>query len=152
MQLSFFRKERRSTDFDKREWGTPQSLYYELYLEFKFTVDVCASSVNAKCVRYWDEETDGLVQDWSKDVCWMNPPYGRELGQWMYKAYTESQRGATVVCLVPVCSDLGWWHDYAMKGEIRFLRGRVSYIAGDKKAGAAPFPSAIVIFRPKEKT
>jgi len=34
-----------------------------------------------------------------------------------------------------------------MKGEIRFIRGRLKF--GDSK-NSAPFPSAIVIFRPPE--
>lgn len=37
-----------------------------------------------------------------------------------------------------------YWHDYCMKGEIRFLRGRLKF--GNSK-NSAPFPSAVVIFR-----
>jgi hypothetical protein len=36
---------------------------------------------------------------------------------------------------------------YAMKGEIRFLRGRLKF--GDAEANA-PFPSVVVVFRPWE--
>jgi hypothetical protein len=50
-----------------------------------------------------------------------------------------------VVCLVPARTDTAWWHDYATRGEIRFIRGRLKF--GDSKT-SAPFPSAIVIFRP----
>ena len=71
----------------------------------------------------------------------MNPPYGREIGRWMKKA---SEASATVVCLVPARTDTAWWHDYAMQGEIEFLRGRLKF--GDSK-NSAPFPSAIVVFR-----
>ena len=53
--------------------------------------------------------------------------------------------GATVVCLVPARTDTAWWHDYAMRGEIRFIRGRLKF--GSSK-NSAPFPSAIVIFYP----
>lgn len=48
----------------------------------------------------------------------MNPPYGREIKQWMRKAYEASLAGALVVCLIPSRTDAGWWHDYAMKGKI----------------------------------
>jgi site-specific DNA-methyltransferase (adenine-specific) len=74
----------------------------------------------------------------------MNPPYGRAIGLWMRKAYEESKRGAVVVCLVPARTDTAWWHDYAEKGEVRFIRGRLKF--GDGK-GRAPFPSAIVVFQ-----
>lgn len=75
----------------------------------------------------------------------MNPPYGREIGRWMRKAWESAQQGALVVCLVPARTDTAWWHDYAAKGEIRFLRGRVKF--GNARNGA-PFPSAVVVFRP----
>ena len=75
----------------------------------------------------------------------MNPPYGREIAKWMRKAFEESRNGATVVCLVPARTDAGWWHDYAMRGEIRFIRGRLRFSGSSVNA---PFPSAVVVFRP----
>ncbi len=75
----------------------------------------------------------------------MNPPYGREIGKWVKKAYDSTLAGATVVCLVPARTDTAWWFDYCAKGEIRFLRGRLKF-GGSKNA--APFPSAIIVFSP----
>lgn len=125
-------------------WSTPQVLFDRLDAEFGFSTDVCASPENAKCDRYFTAESDGLRQSWT-GVCWMNPPYGREIGKWMAKAFNSSVLGATVVCLVPARTDTAWWHDSAIKGEIRFLRGRLRFNGHHKDA---PFPSAIVIFRP----
>ena len=79
----------------------------------------------------------------------MNPPYGREIGKWVAKAYEEAAKGSTVVCLLPARTDTAWWHDYCMKGEIRFLRGRVHFLVNGVRSNAAPFPSAVVIFRGK---
>jgi len=76
----------------------------------------------------------------------MNPPYGRVIGDWMRKAYEESQRGALVVCLVPARTDTAWWHDYAAKGDVTFIRGRLKF--GDGK-NSAPFPSALVVLKPQ---
>ena len=122
-------------------WSTPQDFFEGLDKEFGFTLDVCATDENAKCANYFTKETDGLKQEWS-GVCWMNPPYGREIKQWMKKA---SESRATVVCLVPARTDTAWWHDYANKAEeIRFIRGRLKF--GDSK-NSAPFPSAVVIFK-----
>lgn len=129
------------------EWGTPQDLFDELNKEFNFEVDVCANAGNHKVANYFDEEKNGLDQDWVGSV-WMNPPYGRTIKEWMRKAYESSLAGATVVCLVPSRTDTAWWWDYAMKGEIRFIRGRLKFVDNTGKPGlAAPFPSAIVIFR-----
>lgn len=126
------------------DWGTPQHLFASLNREFNFTVDVCATEHNAKCKRFYSPKDDGLSQEWA-GVCWCNPPYGRQIGRWIQKAWESSQQGATVVCLVPSRTDTAWWHNYAMRGEIRFIQGRLYFGDG---TGRAPFPSAIVVFRP----
>jgi hypothetical protein len=79
----------------------------------------------------------------------MNPPYGRVIGDWMRKAYESSLAGATVVCLVPARTDTGWWWDYATKGEVRFIRGRLRFTGGSKNnplSHNAPFPVAVIVF------
>ena len=126
------------------EWATPQWLFDELNKEFGFTLDVCALPNNAKCEKYYTPDLDGIKQSWVNNTCWMNPPYGREISKWVQKAYEESKQ-STVVCLLPARTDTRWWHEYCMKGEIRFLRGRLKF--GQAK-NSAPFPSAVVIFRP----
>ena len=126
-------------------WATPIGLFQRLDRVWNFTLDVCAEDSNHKVDRYFTREDDGLDQTWAPAVCWMNPPYGREIGAWMKKAHAESLNGATVVCLVPARTDTAWWHDYAMRGRIEFLRGRLRF--GNAK-NSAPFPSAIVVFHP----
>lgn len=126
-------------------WATPQDLFDRLNHEFGFTVDVAADSQNAKCSRFFSAAQDGLAQDWSGETVWCNPPYGRVIAEWMKKAYESAQQGATVVLLVPARTDTGWYHDYAMQGEVRFLRGRVKF---GGSPNAAPFPSIVVVFRP----
>ena len=125
-------------------WATPQDFFDKLDAEFGFDWDVCATHDNAKCRQYFTKIQNGLRQPWT-GICWMNPPYGREIGKWMQKAYESSLQGATVVCLVPARTDTAWWHDYAAKGEVRFIRGRLKF--GDAK-NSAPFPSAVVVVRP----
>lgn len=128
------------------DWSTPQDFFDRLNAQYGFTLDVCASDENAKLPRYFTEAEDGLSQDWSGEVCWMNPPYGRTIKAWMRKAYESSLAGATVVCLVPARTDTFWFQDYAMKGTVEFLRGRLKF-GGHKNP--APFPSAIVVFHPE---
>ena len=125
-------------------WSTPQDFFEGLDAEFGFTLDVCSTHDNAKCAHHFTEDDDGLSQVWS-GVCWMNPPYGRTIGKWMRKAYESSLTGATVVCLVPARTDTAWWHGYAIRGEVRFLRGRLKF---GGSANSAPFPNAVVVFRP----
>ena len=55
--------------------------------------------------------------------------------------------GAVVVCLLPARTDTQWWHSYviAHAAEVRFIKGRLKF-GGSKNS--APFPSAVVVFRP----
>lgn len=78
-----------------------------------------------------------------------NPPYGREIGKWVEKAYRENQEhGNLVVMLLPARTDTKWFHDFIYNvAEIRFIRGRLKF--GDSK-NSAPFPSMVVIYREKE--
>ncbi len=111
-------------------WETPQWLFDRLNDVYHFEVDVCAVYENAKCQRFYTPEMDGLMQIW-EGVCWMNPPYGCEISKWIRKAYESAQNGATVVCLLPSRTDTAWWHEYCMRGDITFLRGRLKF--GDQK-------------------
>jgi phage N-6-adenine-methyltransferase len=131
------------------DWETPALLFAELELEFgPFDLDPCCLPETAKCVRYFTPADDGLRQPWSGRV-FCNPPYGREIGKWVRKAWEESRRGATVVLLIPARTDTSYWHDYCFKGEVRFLRGRI-YFSRNGRTGRAPFPSAVVVFRGSE--
>jgi len=127
------------------EWSTPQDFFDKLNREFNFTLDPCATTENAKCKYFFTFEQNGLYQDWSMQRIFMNPPYGREIREWMAKAYDAWKHGSTIVCLVPARTDTSWWHDFAMKAtEIRYIRGRLKFGGGNNPA---PFPSALVIFR-----
>jgi site-specific DNA-methyltransferase (adenine-specific) len=125
------------------EWETPQWLFDELaWIYGGFTLDPCATRENAKCERFFTRAEDGLAQPWGGKI-FCNPPYGREIGKWVEKAYAASLTGALVVCLLPARTDTRWWQDYARRGHVWFLRGRLKF--GLAK-NAAPFPSAIVTF------
>lgn len=123
-------------------WATPQSFFDKYNNLYNFNLDVCALPNNAKCEKYFTPEINGLSQEWI-GVCWMNPPYGREIGKWVKKAYESSLQGAIVVCLLPARTDTRWFHDYCIKGKIEFIKGRLKF--GDSK-NSAPFPNMIVVF------
>jgi len=129
---------------DKQDWETPDWLFNRLNLEFSFDLDVCATKENAKIQNYLDENQDSLASMWF-GTCWMNPPYGREIGKWTFRAMQQAMKGnAEVVCLLPARTDTGWWWNTARHGEVRFLKGRLKFKGAEN---SAPFPSAIVVFR-----
>lgn len=118
------------------EWATPKALYETLETEFgPFDLDPCPKGYEG----LWS----GLTERWEGRV-YMNPPYGRQIGNWVKKAWESSLEGALVVCLLPSRTDTEWWHEYVMKAkEIRFIKGRLHF--NDSK-NSAPFPSAVVVF------
>ncbi|WP_196596051.1 DNA N-6-adenine-methyltransferase [Pectinatus frisingensis] len=126
-------------------WETPQGLFDKLNNAFSFDVDVCALPENAKCERYFTPEQDGLSQKW-QGKCWMNPPYGRQIGTWIQKAYESALGGATVVCLLPARTDTRWFHNFCMKSsDIRFIKGRLKF---SNSKNPAPFPNMVIVFSP----
>lgn len=133
----------------KQEWfnrpqtvyETPDEIFDPLRDEFGIDLDVCAILENAKCERFFSPEDDGLTQKWM-GVCWMNPPFGREMKKWVKKAFQEWELGCTVIALLPARTNTAWWHDWVMKGEVRFIRGEVTF-KGQKNG--LWMPMAIVV-------
>jgi phage N-6-adenine-methyltransferase len=125
------------------DWETPQDLFDTINAVCEFDLDVCATPDKAKCQSFYTPQDDGLAQPW-EGSCWMNPPYGRQIGAWMKKAYEESQiTDCLVVALVPARTDTKWFQSYAMRGALIFLPGRLRF---GNATNAAPFPSALVVF------
>ena len=130
---------------NKDDYGTPQELFDELNKKYHFTIDVASNDKNYKCERHYTIKEDGLKQDWSNEVVWCNPPYGKEIGKWIEKAYKEIN--AKSVFLVPARTDTRWFHNYIYKKgnvQIEFLKGRLKFEGGAKQS--APFPSMLVFF------
>ena len=127
------------------EWETPDDLFKSLDDEFSFNLDPCATEENHKCELYFTAQVDGLKQNWGGYRVFCNPPYSR-IADWVKKAWEESRKPGTVVCLlIPARTDTKYFHEYIQwRSEIRFIKGRLKF--GESK-NSAPFPSMIVIFR-----
>lgn len=130
---------------------TPQDFFDKLNAEFHFTLDVCALPNNAKCPRYFTLKDNGLLQDWGREICWCNPPYGRgkTIEKWVRKAYESAKTGATVVCLLPSSTDTYWFHHIVLlyAADIRYVEGRLKF---GKAPDNARFANMVVIFRPRQ--
>ena len=97
----------------KQDWETPQALFDALHDEFDFGLDAAATAENAKCFRFIEEDSHpegstveddiygnvgALHADWaslgswvgrSTQAVWLNPPYGKDIGKWIEKAYRD---------------------------------------------------------------
>jgi len=136
-------------------------VFAALAAEFDFEADVAAEERTAKvCPWYgpgspWRE--DALTDEpWAERgaAVFCNPPYNRSapVNPWVERAYQESRRGVTVAMVLPARTDTAWWQDWVMRAdEIRLIRGRLRFVDPETMEPApasAPFPVAIVVWRP----
>jgi site-specific DNA-methyltransferase (adenine-specific) len=135
----------RSGKPDDDHWQTPQWLYDKLNDEFNFDFDPCPIYA----------DFDGLEVEWGKSN-FINPPYNRvDKPKFIQKAFEEWQKGSTCVLLIPAATGTKQFHDLMLpNAEIRFLRGRISFVPGGKPRNAkatmkGKHDSMIVIFRGK---
>lgn len=130
-------------------WPTPSWVVKQAAREFgPFDLDPATNPDNPTGTpAFYTPETDGLAQPWKGRV-WLNPPYGRTIGQWMRKARTEVEAGRTelVVCLVPVRVDARWWQRNVIHAQpsplVRFWPKRLRYV----NDWDAPFASATIVY------
>jgi phage N-6-adenine-methyltransferase len=130
-QINLFRS--RQTD----DWATPSWLYDQLDTEFHFDFDPCPLN----------PQFDGLKVPWFGSI-FVNPPYS-QVGKFLAKAHQELRAGRahTVIFLVFANTDTQWFHQYVYhKAEIRFLKGRIKFVAPGKK-NCAMRPSMLAIFK-----
>ena len=133
---------------DCKEWGTPIDLFLDLDREFHFNVDLCASKQRHLCDIYFTKDDSCLDHEIFFSSIFCNPPYGRDMYQFIKKCY-ELSFFNDVVLLVPARTDTKWFHEfiYHKCDEIRFLKGRLKFVG--TSFGSAPFPSMICIFKKK---
>ena len=103
------------------EHETPEDIFHRYNTEYRFTVDPCTRvqhhtahhvlENDGKIIVPSDEPlirpteailVDGLNNKWTDaegkpGIVWLNPPYGRVLGQWVEKAYKEVQVGNALI-------------------------------------------------------
>lgn len=130
------------------DWQTPLRLYLNLNKEFGFTRDAAASSDNALCSRFWDEQTDALRQDWSSEkFVFCNPPFS-QAEEFLARAHLPD----CCVMIVPVRPQTTVWLRYVWSNphlhEIRFLHRGVRFDHPDgKEAVRSPLPVCVLVYR-----
>lgn len=126
----------------RMDWRTPHALLEALREEFGELFDPCREPFGSAGLIH-----DALCEDW-RFPAFVNPPYGRAIGMWMQKVAEEGRKGI-VIALVPARTDTSWWHESVMgeAAEVRLIRGRLHF---DGHENGAPFPSALIVYRPHD--
>ncbi|WP_188823799.1 DNA N-6-adenine-methyltransferase [Novosphingobium indicum] len=117
-------------------------------------IDPCAhpeSPVRARRLITLQDGGDGLRDDWSGRLAFVNPPFSRAIS-WLQRADEMWSAGKVeiVVALVPARTDGNYFHDRLSKVcDIALLRGRFHFSRGEgqqDRATRAPFPLMVVIW------
>lgn len=103
-------------------WLTPLNIVRALG---EFDLDPCGFPGHHTAERLICLPNDGLKQEWHGRV-WLNPPYGREIGKWLYKLEVHSDG----IALVFSRTDTQWFQ-VLNPDRIFFLAGRIKFLRPD---------------------
>lgn len=170
-------------------WRTPTRLFAALDHEFCFVLDAAAEKENKLCPHYFGPDhtnpalRDALKVDWADYIAssyagtyhpfprmgvFVNPPYSREhkmpIGPWVEKCWLESQKGLTIVGVIPYSPQTEWWRRWVegqqepeetlatfhAARETRKIPHRVTFLRPDGSVeGNAGGNTAIVVWKPR---
>lgn len=129
---------------------TPPELLGAIYEAFgPIDLDPCAheaSPVRAKRRILLSKGQDGLLDEWSGRLAYMNPPFSALL-KWLRRADEQWRLGkvATVVALAPARMDSAWFHDHLRHvADIYVLKGRMRFLTLTGKGHQTPFTMMVV--------
>jgi site-specific DNA-methyltransferase (adenine-specific) len=147
------------------DWTTPPEVYDPIDAVMGFDLDAAAGSAEeARADAFIGPADDGLAVRW-RDFCprrtrttiptvWLNPPYGRAVGDWLAKAAGEAATGIVVCVLIPANTDTEYWHQHVVLAPtalgVIFLGPRVRFVLPeepDARSGA-PKGHALIVYGP----
>ncbi len=130
----------------KDEWLTPPEILGALG---RFDLDPCAPIPERRpwetAAHYYDEQTNGLASPWFGRV-WMNPPYGRETGQWLDRL--ASHGIGTALIFARTETAMFFEHVLEKADAVLFIKGRLHFHNSDgtRAKGNAGAPSCLVAY------
>ena len=133
----------------KQDYQTPDEFLVAICKRLDilgFDLDVAASEDNV-AFNFYNEEKDGLQQNWwSVGWTWCNPPY-KDIRPWVQKAWEESQQNkAKIAMLIPASVGANWWKEWVHdKAHTLFLNGRITFVGH-----TTPYPKdcALLLYTP----
>lgn len=128
------------------DWRTPRHVVDRVEAVGPILLDPCTSEDNpVDADRFFTPDDDGLKKSWyvyaRGGVCYVNPPYGRELPVWTAKCRDQAALGCQIIALVPSRTDTRWWQEcFADCAAVALWRGRITF---EGAPSPAPFPSCL---------
>lgn len=126
------------------EWYTPPEVFQALGISFDLDPASPAGGLPwVPAERSLSRVEDGLSQSWRGRV-WLNPPYGRGVGQWLERLASHGDG----LALVFARTDTRWYQRSLRQATaVCFVAGRLSFVRpGGVQAGSAGAPSVLLAF------
>jgi hypothetical protein len=100
---------------------------------------------NVPARMHYTADDDGLAHPWQGRI-YMNPPYGRKIGDWVDKLCAEHEAGRVTeaIALLPSRTDTQGWKRLR-EYPVCFVQGRLTFVGSQDPA---PFPSAVLYLGP----
>lgn len=111
-------------------------------------LDPCSNSrvwPNVPAAKHYTAADNGLAHPWPGRV-YLNPPYGRKIGQWTEYMRSQYEHGpcSQALALLPARTDTRWMK-HLRKYPRCYIHGRLKFIGN---SAGAPFPSVLVYLAP----
>lgn len=138
---------------DTSEWYTPVHIVDKI-IEFwgEIDLDPCSNAqgeeANIPAEIHLTKERDGLKRRWGGKV-YMNPPYGREVVDWINKIQSEIASGyiSEAIILIAARTDTQWFNSLVKSRYVWCaIEGRLSFTGPNAVKNSAPFPSALFYY------
>ena len=142
-------------DVDDR--ALPPEDFAKLNARFNFSIDVASSAENRKVSKNFTRQENGLMQSWSGERVYCNPPYS-DIMPWIKKAWSERQAQIVVMLLPANRTEQLWWQNGIepfrdrsgsvlrtefMQGRLRFLKAGQEIIKPNERP---PFGCVLCIW------
>jgi phage N-6-adenine-methyltransferase len=104
-----------------------------------------------RAARFYDEETDGLTQEWHGRA-FINPPYcglAKEFVRKMFEEYRAGRLRAAVMLINGNSFEAGWWQPL-FDCVLCFVRGRIPFSSPTTEKAAPTHGSAVAYLGPHE--
>lgn len=106
----------------RQEWGTPRAVFDALHREYGFTIDVCASSLNAKLPNFLTKADDALSCSWAGERVFCNPPFVL-IDPWLEHALEAE----LAYFLLPARTFNDWWARWSGMAQKEWFIGRMKF-------------------------
>lgn len=132
---------------NKDLWQTPDHIFNSLDQIYNFTLDPCCDYHTALCGKFYTPVENGLIQSWSGESVFVNPPYSRyNIDNWVDKCF-EEMKTSEIIALLPVSTSADWFQKLIGQS-LYFVDKRIRFKGAPY---TAPFSSVIVRFNNENK-